>query len=79
MSEATLIRSNAAIIRDGLERYRAGERVALATVAFTWGSSPRPTGSVMIITGSGYSSGSVSRLYEEELFELVNDFLANVD
>jgi len=76
LSEATLIRSNAAIIRDGLERSRAGERVALATVALTWGSSPRPAGSVMIITDSGYSSGSVSGgCIEEELFGLVkNDF-----
>ena len=75
MSEATLIRSNAAIIRDGLERCRAGERVALATVAFTWGSSPRPAGSVMIITDSGYSSGSVSGgCIEEELFELYKRF-----
>ena len=39
---------------------RAGERVALATVTQTWGSSPRPAGSQMAITSSGKMAGSVS-------------------
>ena len=39
---------------------RAGERVALATVTETWGSSPRPAGSQMAITESGRMEGSVS-------------------
>lgn len=38
----------------------AGERVALATVVATWGSSPRPAGSQMAVTGSGRIIGSVS-------------------
>ena len=38
----------------------AGERVALATVVATWGSSPRPPGSRMAITQSGRIAGSVS-------------------
>ena len=37
-----------------------GEQVALATVTETWGSSPRPAGSRMAITGSGRIAGSVS-------------------
>ncbi len=37
-----------------------GERVALATVTETWGSSPRPAGSQMAITASGRMAGSVS-------------------
>ena len=37
-----------------------GERVALATVVETWGSSPRPAGSRMAVTTSGRMSGSVS-------------------
>jgi xanthine/CO dehydrogenase XdhC/CoxF family maturation factor len=38
----------------------AGERVALATVVATWGSSPRPVGSQMAVTGTGRIVGSVS-------------------
>ena len=38
----------------------AGERVALATVVGTWGSSPRPIGSQMAIAESGRIVGSVS-------------------
>ena len=38
----------------------AGEEVALATVVETWGSSPRPLGSKMIVTRSGKMAGSVS-------------------
>jgi xanthine dehydrogenase accessory factor len=38
----------------------AGERVALATVTQTWGSSPRPAGSQMAVTASGKMAGSVS-------------------
>lgn len=38
----------------------AGERVALATVIATWGSSPRPVGSQMALTASGRILGSVS-------------------
>lgn len=37
-----------------------GRQVALATVISTWGSSPRPAGSVMAITGDGRIAGSVS-------------------
>ena len=53
---------------DGLEDILAevsawrneGERVALATVVGTWGSSPRPLGSQMAIGESGRIIGSVS-------------------
>ena len=38
----------------------AGEDVAIATVTETWGSSPRPTGSQLIVTKSGKLEGSVS-------------------
>jgi xanthine/CO dehydrogenase XdhC/CoxF family maturation factor len=37
-----------------------GERVALATVVETWGSSPRPVGSQLAVTVSGRMAGSVS-------------------
>ncbi|WP_424139624.1 XdhC family protein [Roseomonas chloroacetimidivorans] len=49
---------------DILETARAwraeGEKVALATVVETWGSSPRPAGSRLAVTGSGRLAGSVS-------------------
>ena len=38
----------------------AKRNVVLATVIETWGSSPRPTGSRMIINDKGDFSGSVS-------------------
>ena len=37
-----------------------GEKVAIATVTETWGSSPRPAGSQMAVTASGRMAGSVS-------------------
>ncbi|MGH7919433.1 MAG: XdhC family protein [Candidatus Dormibacteraceae bacterium] len=38
----------------------AGEEVAVATVTQTWGSSPRPIGSRMLVGASGRMAGSVS-------------------
>lgn len=37
-----------------------GEKVALATVTQTWGSSPRRAGSQLVVTASGRMAGSVS-------------------
>jgi xanthine/CO dehydrogenase XdhC/CoxF family maturation factor len=37
-----------------------GREVALATVVTTWGSSPRPVGSQLVVDGDGNFSGSVS-------------------
>lgn len=49
---------------DVLERARAwrseGAEVALATVVKTWGSSPRPVGSQLVVRESGDFLGSVS-------------------
>ena len=39
---------------------KLGQSVVLATVVQTWGSSPRPTGSRMIVNEHGDFSGSVS-------------------
>ncbi len=38
----------------------AGKGVALATVVATWGSSPRPVGSQLVIRADGAFVGSVS-------------------
>jgi len=38
----------------------AGRKVALATVVSTWGSSPRPAGSTLLIDREGNMMGSVS-------------------
>ena len=37
-----------------------GRRVALATVVRTWGSSPRPAGSHLVVRDDSYFEGSVS-------------------
>ena len=37
-----------------------GRRVALATVVQTWGSSPRPVGSQLVVDDQGAMLGSVS-------------------
>jgi xanthine dehydrogenase accessory factor len=39
---------------------RGQEEIAIATVIETWGSSPRPLGSKMLVTRSGKMAGSVS-------------------
>jgi xanthine/CO dehydrogenase XdhC/CoxF family maturation factor len=38
----------------------SGEKVVIATVVETWGSSPRPAGSRLAVTNSGKLAGSVS-------------------
>jgi len=39
---------------------QAGRKVALATVVTTWGSSPRPAGSQLVVDETGAMMGSVS-------------------
>jgi xanthine dehydrogenase accessory factor len=48
------------VLGQAAEWHAAGERVAVATVTETWGSSPRPAGSQLAVTLSGKMAGSVS-------------------
>lgn len=48
------------VLRSARDWLAAGERVLLATVARTWGSSPRPVGSMMVLREDGRVIGSVS-------------------
>ena len=48
------------VIRTALVWQNRGHRVVLGTVVRTWGSAPRPPGSLMIIRDDGQVAGSVS-------------------
>ena len=48
------------VLRNALAWMQAGHRVILGTVVKTWGSSPRPPGSVMALRDDGQVAGSVS-------------------
>lgn len=60
------------VIRQALDWWRNGRSPALVTVARTWGSSPRPPGSLMAITQDGEVTGSVSGgCIEDDLIDRV--------
>ena len=48
------------ILEEASDWAKAGHKVVLVTVIQTWGSSPRQTGSRMIVNEKGDFSGSVS-------------------
>lgn len=48
------------VLQMALQWREAGKAVALATVVQTWGSSPRPAGSNLVIAEDGSFEGSVS-------------------
>lgn len=57
---STIPDDNAAILDQAARWLADGARVALATVTDTWGSAPRPVGSLMAISDAGAMAGSVS-------------------
>ena len=66
------------ILTELSEWTKAGEEIALATVVETWGSSPRPLGSKMVVTRSGKMAGSVSNgCIEGAVFEEAQKVLKN--
>jgi xanthine dehydrogenase accessory factor len=65
-------------VADELRAWRgAGDPVAIATVVETWGSSPRPLGSKMLVSRSGRMAGSVSNgCIEGAVYEQAQEVLA---
>ncbi len=57
---ADVERNQKDILRTALTWHDAGRPIALATVVKTWGSSPRPAGSNLVIAADGAFEGSVS-------------------
>ena len=52
--------SNPDILLTAREWQAAGKGIAMCTVVNTWGSSPRPTGSQLLVDDEGQFIGSVS-------------------
>ncbi|PXW97599.1 xanthine dehydrogenase accessory factor [Sphaerotilus hippei] len=62
------------VLRTALGWHDTGLPVVLVTVARTWGSSPRPPGSLMAINGRGETTGSVSGgCIEDDLIQRIRD------
>ncbi len=62
--------SNQQILSKTIDWIDSGHRVALVTVIRTWGSSPRPVGSLLVMRDDGQFSGSVSGgCIEEDLLQ----------
>jgi xanthine dehydrogenase accessory factor len=62
------------VLRTALGWHAADLPVVLVTVARTWGSSPRPPGSLMAINGQGETVGSVSGgCIEDDLIQRIRE------
>lgn len=62
------------VLRTAQAWFAAGLPVLLVTVTRTWGSSPRPPGSLMAINGRGETTGSVSGgCIEDDLIRRMHD------
>ena len=63
------------VLQTALQWLGTGHRVALVTVVQTWGSSPRPPGSLLAMRGDGCFVGSVSGGCVED--DLVGRYVRN--
>jgi xanthine dehydrogenase accessory factor len=62
------------VLRTAVGWHAVGQSVLLVTVARTWGSSPRPPGSLMALNGRGDTVGSVSGgCIEDDLIHRVRE------
>jgi xanthine dehydrogenase accessory factor len=48
------------VLRAAIAWLASGQRAVMGTVVHTWGSSPRPPGSLMVVRGDGQVAGSLS-------------------
>ena len=69
-----MIDINLLVLEKAVAWHDAGLPVWLVTVARTWGSSPRPPGSIMAINGQGQVAGSVSGgCIEDDLLDRIRE------
>jgi len=69
-----MIDINLLVLEKAVAWHNAGLPVWLVTVARTWGSSPRPPGSIMAINGQGQVAGSVSGgCIEDDLLDRIRE------
>ena len=82
---ATKQRNDTEMINLALDWVEAGHEISLATVLSTWGSSPRPVGSQLLIRDDNLFQGSVSggciegEVVTEALAAIRNDTVATLD
>lgn len=63
-------RTDQQVLRQAIAWTQAGQPVALAIVAHTWGSAPRPVGAMAAVRGDGQLVGSISGgCIEDDLIE----------
>ena len=71
----TIYNTDREILQTVIDWLEANHQVALVTVAKTWGSSPRPPGSMLVMREDGIHAGSVSGGCVEE--DLVSRYCKN--
>lgn len=68
------------VLRTSVDWLNQGQRVILATIVETWGSSPRPAGAMLAVRGDGLVAGSVSGgCVEDDLIHRIRDRSLAVD